>query len=67
MDRTTKTEEYRFDEEGHKHELLKDGEWKPLIGVTTALSVISKPALIQWSANMAVAYVQDAFAKLKTG
>lgn len=32
---------------------------KPLMGVTTILSVISKPALIQWSANMAVDYIRD--------
>ena len=44
---------YKFNEEKHIHEL--DG--KPLIGVTTVLSVISKPALIQWAANMAVDYI----------
>jgi hypothetical protein len=30
---------------------------KPLTGVTTILSVIAKPALIQWAANMAIDYV----------
>lgn len=48
-------EGYSFDKEGHVHRL--DG--KPLIGVTTALSVIAKPALIQWAANMAVDYLQE--------
>ena len=46
---------YEFNEKRHIHKL--DG--KPLMGVTTVLSVISKPALIQWSANMAVDYVKD--------
>lgn len=63
MNRTITKEKYRFGEDGHRHELLKDGEWKPLIGVTTALSVIAKPALIQWSANMAVDYIQKALAE----
>lgn len=46
---------YKFDEKNHIHTL--DG--KPLMGVTTVLSVISKPALIQWSANMACDYISD--------
>ncbi len=45
---------YRFDKENHIH-LLDE---KPLHGVTTVLRVISKPALIQWSANMACDYVK---------
>jgi hypothetical protein len=44
---------YKFDDKKHIHTL----DDKPLCGVTTALSVISKPALIQWSANMAVEYM----------
>lgn len=48
-----KVEKYSFDEANHIHKL---GD-KPLIGVTTALGVIAKPALVQWSANMAVSYV----------
>lgn len=56
MDRTKTIGNYTFDEKEHCHTL--DG--KPLIGVTTALGVISKPMLIQWSANMAVEYIQDA-------
>ena len=46
---------YKFDKENHVH-LLDD---KPLHGVTTVLRVISKPALINWSANMAVDYIQE--------
>ena len=49
--------EYKFDDKRHIHSL--DGT--PLHGVTTVLSVISKPALIQWAANMAVKYVEDNF------
>lgn len=48
-------EKYEFDKENHVHKL--DG--KRLHGVTTVLSVISKPALIQWSANMAIEYVRN--------
>lgn len=44
---------YKFDKEKHIHTL----DDKPLMGVTTVLSVISKPALIQWSANTAVDYI----------
>lgn len=44
---------YQFDAKEHIHTL--DG--KPLMGVTTVLKVISKPALIQWAANMAVAHI----------
>src|SRR3990167_9083115 len=52
-------EKYTFNKEKHIHEL--DG--KPLIGVTTALSVIAKPALIQWAANMAEDYLQENWGK----
>ena len=50
-------EEYRFEEKRHRHELLVDNEWRSLTGCTTVLSVLAKPALIQWSANMAVEYI----------
>ncbi len=46
---------YEFDKKNHIHKL----GGKPLIGITTVLSVISKPALIQWSANMAVDYIEE--------
>ncbi len=46
---------YSFNENKHIHSL----DDKPLMGVTTVLSVIAKPALIQWSANMAVDYIKD--------
>lgn len=50
-------EVYSFNKEKHIH-TLND---KPLMGVTSVLSVISKPALIQWSANMAVDYIEQNF------
>jgi hypothetical protein len=50
---------YRFTKENHCHELLVDGDWKKLTGVTTVLSVIAKPALISWAANMAVDYIKE--------
>jgi hypothetical protein len=46
---------YYFNEKRHIHQL--DG--KNLNGITTILSVIAKPALIQWSANMAVDFIQN--------
>jgi len=46
---------YTFDEKQHLH--LLDG--KPLTGVTTVLSVIAKPALIQWSANEAIKFIKE--------
>ena len=51
---------YKFDSEHHLHTL--DG--KPLHGVTTVLSVISKPQLIPWAAGMAVDYIQSEFPKI---
>lgn len=47
--------DFIFDEKAHAYFL--DG--KPLNGVTTILKVIAKPALIQWSANMAVDFLQN--------
>ncbi|MEI6580825.1 MAG: hypothetical protein WCO07_01490 [bacterium] len=46
---------YYFDSARHIHRL--DG--KNLNGITTILSVIAKPALIQWSANMACDYISQ--------
>lgn len=46
---------YSFEEKGHRH--LWDG--KRMTGVTTVLSVIAKPALISWAANMAVDYIES--------
>lgn len=51
--------EYRFSEKEHLHQLLVNGEWKDLTGVTSILQVIAKPALIQWSANQAVDYIRS--------
>ena len=45
-----------FDSFRHVYTLLPEGRKIP--SVTTILSVINKPALISWSANMAVDYVQ---------
>jgi len=45
---------YEFNEAKHVHSL----GGKRLYGVTTVLGVISKPSLIQWSANQAVEYIQ---------
>ena len=50
-------DKYEFEQGRHIHTL----NGKPLMGVTTVLSVISKPALIQWSANMAVDYIENNF------
>lgn len=42
-----------------KHVYTLDG--KPLSGVTTVLSVIAKPALIQWAADMACDLIKNKF------
>jgi hypothetical protein len=52
---------YKFNEKEHIHTL--DG--KPLMGVTSVLQVISKPFLIQWSANMACDYVRNNLKKIE--
>src|SRR3990167_5458009 len=52
-------EKYRFSKEKHLHQLLVDGEWKALTGITTVLSVIAKPALISWAANMVAWYIEE--------
>ena len=46
---------FEFNEKNHLYTL--DG--KPMTGVTTILSVIAKPALIQWAANEAVKYIEE--------
>ncbi len=51
MEVTPETTGFTFDEA--KHLYMLDG--RPLTGVTTILGVIAKPALIQWSANLAAA------------
>lgn len=61
MNRDIETKEYRFNEKVHLHELLVDDEWKALTGCTTILGILAKPALIQWSANMAVDFIKDNF------
>jgi len=52
-------EKYKFTEKTHRHELLVDGKWKRLTGCTTVLGVLAKPALIQWSADMACKYIKE--------
>jgi len=42
---------FYFDEENHKYY----HDRRPMTGITTALDVLAKPALIQWSANLAAA------------
>ncbi len=59
MDRTNTQEEYRFNERGHVHEILIDGEWKRATGCTTILGVINKPSLISWAANCAVDFIKE--------
>lgn len=50
--------EYKFDKTKHTHQLKVGSEWRALTGCTTVLSVVAKPALIQWAANMAVDYIR---------
>jgi len=52
-------EKYRFNKKEHLHEILVGEIWKPLTGCTTVLSVLAKPALISWAANMTAGYLQD--------
>lgn len=49
---------FQFDEENHVYTLDDKRMW----GTTTILSVIAKPALINWSAGMAVDYI-DGFVR----
>jgi len=48
---------FTFNEEKHEYKL--DG--KRLTGVTTILGVLNKPALVAWSANQAVDYIENNF------
>lgn len=45
-----------FDGENGNHDYYFDG--KRMTGCTTILSILAKPALIQWAANMAVEYLK---------
>lgn len=47
----------RLQFEPNRHRYTLDD--KPITGVTTILGVIAKPALINWSANMAVDYIKN--------
>jgi len=51
----------KFNPKNHHYTLEIDGIDKPITGVTTILKVISKPALINWAANMAVDYIANKF------
>ncbi len=46
---------FYFDGENNRHDYYFNR--KPMTGITTVLSVIAKPSLIQWAANMAVDYI----------
>lgn len=48
-------------EEGRHRYYLEGHSDKPFTGVTTVLGVIAKPALIAWSAKMAVEYIEQNF------
>lgn len=56
------TKEFVFDEKEHAYFL--DG--KPLLGCTTVLGVIAKPALVPWAAKMTVEYIEANCKKAKT-
>ncbi len=47
--------EFKFDAKEHVYTL--DG--KPMMGCTTVLNVINKPALIQWAANETVKWIRE--------
>lgn len=53
---------FEFDSVKHLYKL----NGQPLTGTTTVLRVIDKPALIQWSANMAVDYIENEMARIAT-
>lgn len=59
-------DKYRFNKERHLHQILVNGEYQNLTGCTTILGIVAKPALIQWSANMAVKYVKEHFVDYET-
>lgn len=61
------TENFRFHDKKHAYEYKKDGEWKPMTGVTTILNVIAKPALIPWAARMATSHIKKNGEKAEEG
>ena len=52
---------YEFNKAKHQH--LLDG--RALTGCTTVLSVVAKPALISWSANMTAEFLKDRLDEIK--
>jgi len=59
------TEKYRFNKKEHKHEILIGEKWQPLTGCTTILSVLAKPALIAWAANMTAGFLKEKLDEIK--
>jgi len=52
--------EYRFNKEEHLHELMVNGEWKALTGVTSLIDkTVAKPALVPWAAGETVNYIRE--------
>ena len=58
-------EKYRFNEKRHIHQLLIDDKWCNLTGCTTVLSVLAKPALIPWAANMTAKFLKTQLKEIK--
>lgn len=52
---------YKYIDEKGEHLHTYDG--KPLLGTSTIVGVVNKPALIQWAANQAVEYVATLWSK----
>lgn len=52
-----------FDEGRHAYVWREIG--KPVAGVTSILKLLDKPALVQWSANCAVEYIQKSYVNLR--
>ena len=63
------TEKYRFNKELHLHEIYSEEKEKyvSLTGCTTVLSILAKPALVQWAANQAVEFIGANIAELISG
>lgn len=59
------TPKYRFNADQHLHELYVNGEWQPLVGTSSAMSVVAKP-LTWWSSGLAVQAFGCPDAKLLT-
>src|SRR6202034_4217965 len=49
------TDEFKFD--AKKHAYFLNG--KPMLGCTSVLGVIAKPALVPWAAKMATEYIKE--------